>query len=203
MNHRYVATELMRVAAEIAAVDSRLAMGILQEAKAAKLKAMAVEFFQEVKDFRGAVNDFVAGLTGAVRSPAALRAFPELKDVLELGVMLRKGVLRHTFLSEADLADKMLRVVEADAGTTAGTGERHAMRFPSQDALDKYLKEHPGADRSKHKVNESEDDIRRKIRETPDEVEERLKKQMGEKYKPQEQRIREEKEKWDKKMVKE
>lgn len=121
MNHRYVATELMQAAAELASLEPKLAMGILQEAKAVKLKALAVAFFQEVKDFRGAVNDFVAGLTGAVKSPAALRAFPELKDVLELGVTLRKGVLRHTFLSEADLAEKMRQVVEADAGATAST----------------------------------------------------------------------------------
>lgn len=75
-----------------------------------------------------------------------------------------------------------------------------AMEFPTQDALDKYLKEHPDADRSNHSVKETEEDVRKKIRETPEEVEERLKKQMGDQYKSQEQRIRGEKEKWDKKM---
>ena len=66
-----------------------------------------------------------------------------------------------------------------------------AMEFPSQEALDKYLKEHPDADRSNHRV------VKDKKDETPDEVEERLKKKMGPAYKPQDQRIKEEKEKWD------
>jgi hypothetical protein len=69
-----------------------------------------------------------------------------------------------------------------------------AMDFPTQDAYDKYMKEHPDADKSKHKVvkqEESKKEIEKKIKETPDEVEERLKKQMGDKYKTQDQRIQE------------
>jgi len=65
------------------------------------------------------------------------------------------------------------------------------MEFPSQEALDKYLKEHPDADRSNNRV------VKDKKDETPDEVEERLKKKMGPAYKQQDQRIKEEKEKWD------
>lgn len=57
------------------------------------------------------------------------------------------------------------------------------MEFPTQDALDKYLKDHPGADRSKHRVKKDPKD------ETPDEVEERLKKKMGPAYRTQEQRM--------------
>ncbi len=74
-----------------------------------------------------------------------------------------------------------------------------AMDFPTQDIMDKYLKKHPAADKSKHKVVESPNEIQKKIDETPDQVEERLKKQQGDKYKTQEQRTKEEKEKGDKK----
>jgi len=71
--------------------------------------------------------------------------------------------------------------------------ELMAIEFPTQDAMDKYLKEHPGADRSLHRVVKTEkapEDM------TPDEVEEVLKKKMGPAYKPQEQRIKEQTEKW-------
>jgi len=70
-----------------------------------------------------------------------------------------------------------------------------SVEFPTQDAMDKYLKEHPGADKSLHRVVKTEkapEDM------TPDEVEEVLKKKMGPAYKPQEQRIKEQTEKWNK-----
>ena len=42
-----------------------------------------------------------------------------------------------------------------------------AMDFPTQDAMDKYLKEHPDADRSNHKVvkndGETLDDVKKKL----------------------------------------
>lgn len=57
------------------------------------------------------------------------------------------------------------------------------MDFPTQDAMDKYMKDHPDADRSNHKVVKDPKD------ETSDEVEERLKKKMGPSYKTQEQRL--------------
>jgi hypothetical protein len=67
-----------------------------------------------------------------------------------------------------------------------------SVEFPTQDAMDKYLKKHPGADRRLHRV------VKDPVDETPEEVEERLKKRMGPAYKPQEQRIREQTEKWKK-----
>lgn len=124
IDDRGIATELMRAAADLAFVEPRLAMGILQEAKAVKMKARALEFFQVVRDFRGELNVFIREMTENVRSPQALRAFPELKDVLELNVVLRRGVLRHTFLSEADLAERMRQVVELDAGAGMAAKER-------------------------------------------------------------------------------
>jgi hypothetical protein len=55
--------------------------------------------------------------------------------------------------------------------------------FPSQEALDKYLKDHPKANRSNHKVVKDPKD------ETPDEVEDRMKKEQGPAYRTQEQRL--------------
>ena len=36
--------------------------------------------------------------------------------------------------------------------------ELYAMEFPTQDALDKYLKDHPAADKAKHKVKETKEE---------------------------------------------
>jgi len=55
--------------------------------------------------------------------------------------------------------------------------------FPSQEAFDKYMKDHPKANRSNHKVVKDPKD------ETPDEVEERMKKEKGPAYRTQEQRM--------------
>ena len=55
--------------------------------------------------------------------------------------------------------------------------------FPSQEAFDKYVKDHPKANRSNHKVVKDPKD------ETPDEVEERMKKEKGPAYRTQEQRL--------------
>jgi DNA-directed RNA polymerase subunit RPC12/RpoP len=86
-----------------------------------------------------------------------------------------------------------------------------AIDFPTQDAYDKYMKEHPDADKSKHKIKpqtreqvdkylrEHPGEAERRTRETPEQVEERLKKQMGDKYKPQKERTEEAKKEWDKK----
>ena len=58
-----------------------------------------------------------------------------------------------------------------------------AVEFPNQSAYDKYMKNHPGANKSKHTVKKDRKE------ETPEEVEERLKKKMGPDYKPQEKRL--------------
>ena len=71
-----------------------------------------------------------------------------------------------------------------------------AIDFKTQDAMDKYLKDHPDADKSRHKV------VKDPVKETPDEVEERLKKKQGPAYRTQEQRIQDAKEFWDKKSQK-
>ena len=115
MNNAIIATELMHAAADLAAVEPRLAMSLIQEAKALKMKAQALEFFDDVKHFKGELNEFLRGMTEAVRNPKALQAFPEIRDVIELSEFLKRGVLRHTFLSERDIAQKMQQVVELDA----------------------------------------------------------------------------------------
>jgi len=51
-------------------------------------------------------------------------------------------------MDRAALAGEVLRLAEELVG----------MEFPSQDALDKYLKEHPDADRGKHKVVKTKED---------------------------------------------
>ena len=43
----------------------------------------------------------------------------------------------------------------ADKGSVAADASRVAMEFPTQDAMDKYLKEHPDADKSLHTVKET------------------------------------------------
>ena len=101
----------------VARIASRVveAAGFVQEAKALKLKARAMLFLQDVKDFKGSINSFLKDLEGAVKNPRALQAFPEVMDVIALSEFMKKGVLRHTFLSEQDIVEKMLQVVEADA----------------------------------------------------------------------------------------
>ena len=101
-----------RIAARIS--SGREAATFVQEARALKLKARAAAFLQDVKDFKGSINSFLRDLEAAVSNPRALAAFPEVRDVIELSEFLKRGVLRHTFLSDADLAEKMQQVVEAD-----------------------------------------------------------------------------------------
>lgn len=92
-----------------------VAMSFVQEAKAMKLKSRAADFYQDVKDFKGSLNSFLADLQASVRNPRALAAFPEVRDVVELSEFLKRGVLKHTFLSDAALTERMMQVVEADA----------------------------------------------------------------------------------------
>jgi len=58
----------------------------------------------------------------------------------------------------SDLRSRLIRLAHSDASLRHHilplvTG-RVAMEFSTQDALEKYLKDHPGADKSKHKVNQ-------------------------------------------------
>jgi hypothetical protein len=121
-----------------------------------------------------------SGMNFYVTDPSGHRAFGEVPASVETA---KKWI-------DMDIREK---------GTKSASVTLTAMEFPTQEALDKYLKDHPDADKSKHKVVKN-DESERKIRETPDEVEKRLKKQMGDKYKPQEQRVKEETEKWNKKL---
>lgn len=43
----------------------------------------------------------------------------------------------------------------------ASEGETIAKEFPSQEALQEYLKKHPNADKSKHTVNKDDDDTKK------------------------------------------
>lgn len=96
-------------------VASSVEAGFLEDIKAVKMKAKAMEFFEDVKHFKGSVNSFVKDMMALVKDPKALSAFPEIRDVIELGEFMKKGVLRHTFLSESDVEQKMQKVVELDA----------------------------------------------------------------------------------------
>ena len=104
-----------RIQAMTKRVASGVEAGFLEDIKAVKMKARAMEFFQAVKDFRGATNSFMKDMMSFVKDPKALSAFPEIRDVIELGEFMKKGVLRHTFLSESDVEQKMQKVVEMDA----------------------------------------------------------------------------------------
>jgi hypothetical protein len=105
---------IARIASCVASKE-RLAMSFVEEARAVKLKARALEFFQSVKNFKGDLNDFLRDMTSAVRDPRSLQEFPEIRDVISLSEFLKKGVLRHTFLSEQDISLKMQQVVERDS----------------------------------------------------------------------------------------
>jgi len=104
-----------RVASISEKIAKDIEAGFLDDVKAMKMKARAMEFFQDVKNFRGEANDFIRDMMSFVKDPRALSAFPEIRDVIELGEFMKKGVLRHTFLSESDVEQKMQKVVELDA----------------------------------------------------------------------------------------
>lgn len=58
-----------------------------------------------------------------------------------------------------------------------------ALEFPTQDALDKYLEDHPAADKSKHKVKETKKEEGEKDTPAKDESEQKVVEHEGKKYK--------------------
>jgi len=115
MKENDVVREMIAAARELAPFEPKLAMSIIEEAKALKMKGVVMELMDDVKHFRGTLNRFLKDLPAMVKDPKSLRAFPELKDIIELSDFLKRKVLRHTFLSPNDIAEKMLGIVEADA----------------------------------------------------------------------------------------
>lgn len=109
------AASLVIIASELEASDPKIAMSLLQEAKALKLKARVLEFFDEAKRFKGEMNKVISDLTSSVQNPRALAAFPPLKDILELGRFMSVGVLKEAHTPESDIEDMMLQVVSLDA----------------------------------------------------------------------------------------
>ena len=61
-------------------------------------------------------------------------------------------------------------VDEGEKASDSSLKSRRAMEFPTQDAMDKYLKEHPEADKSNHKVVETKKDAPVKLRKEDLEV---------------------------------
>ena len=111
-----VAREIVLIARELAETNPRLAMSLVQEAKAIRLKAKLMEFFTEAKRFKGEINELMEAMTSSVKDPRALAACPELRDVLELARVMNQGVLRAAHLPESEIAAKMQKVVAIDAG---------------------------------------------------------------------------------------
>ena len=108
-DRQMIARELLAVAREIEAIS------FSEEAKSLKMKAVVEDFMDDVKHFKGDINRFLKQITSMVENPRALAEFPELKDVVELSKYMKKGVLRHTFMSPAEISERMRSVVEMDA----------------------------------------------------------------------------------------
>ena len=105
----WVVSELRQASREMRAIP------MMEEIKALKLKAVVVDFLDEVKDFKGDINQFLKKITSMVENPKSLNAFPELKEVIDLSNFMKKGVLKHTFMSPKEIVERMQRVVQLDA----------------------------------------------------------------------------------------
>jgi len=104
------------VARELAAAGRDMdAGGFLDDIKVIKMKAVFQDFLDEVKFFKGDINTFLKKITSMVDDKKSLAAFPELRDIVELSTFLKKGVLKYTFMSPADIANRMQKVVSLDA----------------------------------------------------------------------------------------
>jgi len=112
-----MAKACLRQAKALLEEEGRTAAGIMEEAKALKMKGVAEAFFDDVKKFKGSLNRFIDAVTGEIRNPRALAEFPEIRDAIQLSQMMKKGVLKATFMSDAELMDRLSKVVCRDAGT--------------------------------------------------------------------------------------
>jgi len=118
MNRQLVARELMLAAEELAGLDvgSRTA-GIEEDLKAAALKGKVDKYLQLVKQFRGSTNKLLEEVSRMVDRPASLAQMAPIRDVIILNQTLKKTVLPHTFLSDAELMSMAQLVMCKDAGT--------------------------------------------------------------------------------------
>jgi hypothetical protein len=173
-----VARALLEAASSLVAVDESEARQVLEEVRAVL-----------GRNYKSAVRS--AWMNGDYEAQGLSKWASRLQQIRNQygpSWLVRASEMGGTSMDRKMIASELLAVAK----------ELMATDFPTQDAMDKYLKDHPDADRSNHRVVEDKKDVERKIRETPDQVEERLKKQMGDKYKTQEERTREQKDKWDK-----
>jgi hypothetical protein len=115
IDHYRVFHELLIAAVDIQDVEPKLAMSLVEEAKALRMKGLVMDMMDDVKHFRGSLNKFMKEMMLSVQNPKSLSKFSELKDIIELNDFIRKKILRHTFLSPRDVSEKMQDVVEADA----------------------------------------------------------------------------------------
>lgn len=110
-----IARELLHIALDLQDDEPIIAMGLLDEVKALKLKSRVIEFYKEMRGFQAELADFIGDLKDGVKNPRALSNFPEIADFIGLEKQLRVGPLRHAYETEQMIADKMLQVVKADA----------------------------------------------------------------------------------------
>ena len=110
-----IARELLHIALDLQDDEPKIAMGLMDEVKALKLKARVLEFYKEMRGFQAELADFIGDLKDGVKNPRSLSNFPEIADFIGLEKQLRVGPLRHAYEPEQMIAEKMLQVVKADA----------------------------------------------------------------------------------------
>jgi cation transport regulator ChaB len=110
-----VARALLHIALDLQDVEPKIAMGLMQEVKALRLKSRVMDFYKQMRGFEGELKRFLQDLQAGVSNPSALREFPEVVDFISLEKLLKSGPLRHAYEPEQMIADKMLQVVNADA----------------------------------------------------------------------------------------
>ncbi len=123
-----------------------------REAVARELSAIARELISYSVKYKGYSIEMSGG-NFYVTDPSGHRAFEEVPASIEtakkwIDADIRGGVKRYY---GNDKENEMNRELVASE-LLAVARELVAMDFPTQDAMDKYLKNHPDADRSNHKV---------------------------------------------------
>lgn len=89
----------------------------------------------------------------------------------EVMVNTRQSLFRSPIVAvRAAVVHDIAAGVPAVVASVGDLRSRGAMEFPTQDAMDKYLKEHPEADKSNHKVVETKKDAPVKLRKEDLEV---------------------------------
>lgn len=110
----WVDRELIAAFEDIEAANS-IAMSFVNEAKAVKMRAFVMNFFGDVKKFKGNLNEFLKKLPSMVDNPRALAEFPELENIIGLSKFMGKNVMRDVMISPRDLTQKMMKVITVDA----------------------------------------------------------------------------------------